>query len=98
MYKSCVTYLLTEKAYQTATKLKLYEDLIYANEQHKSLTSKFDKKICAIQREEETDCELRQMKDEMKWHILYKISAAGDVWSRVLKGQYCRKRLRLNSS
>ena len=51
-----------EKAYQVATKLKSYKDLIHAEEQHKSLTSK----ICTIQGEEKTDSELRQIKDEMK--------------------------------
>ena len=55
-----------EEAYQTATRLKSYKDLIYANEHHKSLPSKCDVGIGAIRKEEETDSELRQIKDEMK--------------------------------
>ena len=51
-----------ERAYQVATKLKSYKDLIFAEEQHKSLTSK----ICFIRREEETDRELRQIKEETR--------------------------------
>ena len=51
-----------ERAYQVASKLKSYSDLIHAEEQHMSSTSK----MCGLQREEETDSELRQIKEEMR--------------------------------
>ena len=70
-----------EEAYQTATRLKSYKDLIYANEQHSSVPSKIDIEICAIRKKEETDSELRQMKDEMK-EMVQAIQEIVDVMTR----------------
>ena len=51
-----------ESAYQVASKLKFYNDLIHSTEPHQILTSKSD----VIPREEAADSEQRQMREEVK--------------------------------
>ena len=55
-----------EKAYQTATKLQSYRDLVYATESYKGTTYSFDKKGSAIQCEGKKDSQLKSSKDDMK--------------------------------
>ena len=51
-----------ESAYQVASKLKFYKDLIHSTEPHKILTAKIDVTL----REEAADSEQRQMREEVK--------------------------------
>ena len=55
-----------EKAYQTATKLQSYKELIYSSEPAKSSTYSVEKKSSAIQNESKVEGAVKQSKEEMK--------------------------------
>ena len=55
-----------EKAYQTATKLQSYKDLVYSHEPFKSTISSFEKKSSAIQNEVKVESQSKQSRDDMK--------------------------------
>ena len=55
-----------EKAYQTATKLQSYRDLVYATEPIKDTTYSVYKKSSAIQSESKVDSHSKLSKDDMK--------------------------------
>ena len=55
-----------EKAYQTATKLQSYKELIYSSEPAKSSTYSVERKSSAIQNESKVEGAVKQSKEEMK--------------------------------
>ena len=55
-----------EKAYQTATKLQSYKDLVYSHEPFRNTISSFEKKSSAIQSKGKVESQSKQSKDDMK--------------------------------
>ena len=55
-----------ERAYQTATKMQSYKDLVYSGESHKGATAAYERKSSATQRETKVDDQDKGVKEEMK--------------------------------